>query len=141
MASFHSSYSAIFPSQRALALFLEGVEPESIQCSLIRSGLSNASVAKCSYLEKNYLVKCFDNPLEGIVESSWTKLASDIGVGPILYASDAKGKYLITEFVEGKTLDLSLARTSGFLENFAKLLKKLHTSKAPFEQKIGRAHV
>ena len=121
--------------KEALASFLQA-PIEEVEYTLLEAGLDENSVLKGTYQEKSYVVKCFNSASKGICEIAWTKHANDLGIGALLYDADLTGRYLMMEFVEGRSMDPVLANDPVFLKKLAQNVKKLHQSSIPTAEKI-----
>lgn len=102
----------------------------------LAGGLDEAAVVKCDCQSKSYIVKVFSDHLTGRRESSWTKHASDLGIGPKFYYADSAGRYIIMEFVEGNSLVPLMANSRPTLQYIATNVALLHSSSAPFAQPV-----
>lgn len=120
-------------ARQALADFLNR-SVDAISCTTLTGGSDTDKVINCTHLETNYVVKLFNDHAFGKNEIAWTRLASDLGIGPKLYNADPQGSSMIMELAPGSSLVPTTANSPAVLKAVAASLAKLHHSAAPFAQ-------
>src|SRR5436190_14233484 len=118
-------------AQKVLADFLH--QPvNTISCKKLTGGTEEDAVVQCIYQDTKYVIKLFNSHKFGYHEITWTRLASDLGIGPLLYYFDPHGKYMVIEFVEGSSLVPAIANTQKVIKCIAKHLATLHKAIVTF---------
>lgn len=126
-----SSSEPCIRAQSVVANFLQ--QPiTTITCSLLAGGSQEDDVVRCTYQDSQYVVKLFNNFTKGTQEIAWTKLASELAIGPKYYFADPAGEFLIMEYVVGKSLQPVIVNDAIILKTIAQHLSLLHNSSAPF---------
>jgi len=142
---------ALFPkndpttsAQQILARFLQK-PAQNINCTLFTGGSEEDKVLWCLAAERRnssaktdklpgteYIIKLFNQQKPGTNEIAWTKLASDLGIGPKFHDADPAGAHMITAVAQDAPISPAVANTSLVVQNIAKSLATLHHAHAPF---------
>ncbi len=106
---------------------------DSIFCELLKGGTEEDIAVKCrSYDTTDYVIKLFKSPELGKNEIEWTRLASDLQIGPKLFHADSAGNYMIMAFAQGTNLVPATANMSEVIKSLVSSLSRLHQSAASF---------
>lgn len=114
-------------AKQFIACFLKKPVSE-ISCTLLIGGSEEDAIVKCMYQSESFIVKLFKDKQASQKEIAWTRHASDLGIGPKLYYADDSLKYMIIEFVNGKSLVPDTANSTAVIKDIAIKTTQLHQS-------------